>query len=218
MSADFATALVLLAVASVSFVGLGMITAVLPLISPEKGAQLGFIAQGLLLVVSGVYYPVSVLPQWMQAISDDIARDLCAARDPSRCPQRRGTRRCLGRCVAAAGAWRGVDPARTGRVPSRRALRQAPRQAQALGVVRRPGLTHAGEHGPANPASLTSHGLARIPRTNRHSPSGQRRTAVRSALARGSQHSARSVRRVTSPCSRYRAPGNPRPRRRPQPQ
>ena len=67
--ADFATALVLLAVASVSFVGLGMMTAVLPLISPEKGAQLGFIAQGLLLVVSGVYYPVSVMPQWMQAIS-----------------------------------------------------------------------------------------------------------------------------------------------------
>lgn len=64
--ADFFTALVLLAVASVSFVGLGMMTAVLPLISPEKGAQLGFIAQGLLLVVSGVYYPVSVMPQWMQ--------------------------------------------------------------------------------------------------------------------------------------------------------
>ena len=59
----------LLAVASVSFVGLGMITAVLPLISPEKGAQLGFIAQGLLLVVSGVYYPVSILPQWMRWIS-----------------------------------------------------------------------------------------------------------------------------------------------------
>ena len=45
-------ALVLLGVASVSFVGVGMVTAVLPLISPEKGAQLGFIAQGMLLVVS----------------------------------------------------------------------------------------------------------------------------------------------------------------------
>ena len=64
--ADFATALLLLAVASVSFVGVGMVTAVLPLISPEKGAQLGFIAQGFLLVVSGVYYPVAVLPDWMQ--------------------------------------------------------------------------------------------------------------------------------------------------------
>src|SRR5579859_5448859 len=66
---DFGAALLLLAVASVSFIGLGMITAVLPLISPEKGASLGFIAQGLLLVVSGVYYPVSVMPQWMQWIS-----------------------------------------------------------------------------------------------------------------------------------------------------
>jgi ABC-2 type transport system permease protein len=64
--ADFATALVLLAVGSISFVGIGMLAAVLPLISPEKGAQLGFAAQGILLVVSGVYYPVSVLPQWMQ--------------------------------------------------------------------------------------------------------------------------------------------------------
>ena len=49
--ADFGAALLLLAVASISFVGVGMVTAVLPLISPEKGAQLGFIAQGLLLVV-----------------------------------------------------------------------------------------------------------------------------------------------------------------------
>jgi ABC-2 type transport system permease protein len=64
--ADFGAAMVLLAVASVSFVGVGMVTAVLPLISPEKGAQLGFIAQGFLLVVSGVYYPVSVLPDWMR--------------------------------------------------------------------------------------------------------------------------------------------------------
>ena len=64
--ANFAAALLLLAIASVSFIGIGMMTAVLPLISPEKGTQLGFIAQGLMLVVSGVYYSVSVLPTWMQ--------------------------------------------------------------------------------------------------------------------------------------------------------
>jgi ABC-2 type transport system permease protein len=67
--ADFATALVLLGIASISFIGIGMMTAVLPLISPEKGMQLGFMAQGIMLVVSGVYYPVSVLPGWLQAIS-----------------------------------------------------------------------------------------------------------------------------------------------------
>jgi ABC-2 type transport system permease protein len=68
-NADFASAMVVIAVSSISFVGIGMMTAVLPLISPEKGTQLGFIAQGLLLVISGVYYPVSVLPQWMQWLS-----------------------------------------------------------------------------------------------------------------------------------------------------
>jgi ABC-2 type transport system permease protein len=67
--ANFATALLLLGVASISFIGIGMMTAVLPLISPEKGMQLGFIAQGTMLVVSGVYYPVSVLPTWMEWLS-----------------------------------------------------------------------------------------------------------------------------------------------------
>jgi ABC-2 type transport system permease protein len=67
--ANFAAALVVLAIASISFLGVGMMTAVLPLISPEKGAQLGFVAQGVMLVVSGVYYPVAVLPSWMQWLS-----------------------------------------------------------------------------------------------------------------------------------------------------
>ena len=67
--ANFVAALIVLAVASVSFIGIGMMTAVLPLISPEKGMQMGFIAQGVLLVISGVYYSVSVLPQWMQWLS-----------------------------------------------------------------------------------------------------------------------------------------------------
>jgi ABC-2 type transport system permease protein len=70
--ANFVSAMILLAVASISFIGIGMMTAVLPLISPEKGTQFGYVAQGLMLVVSGVYYPVSVLPlgmQWIAKIS-----------------------------------------------------------------------------------------------------------------------------------------------------
>jgi len=67
--ANYLAALVVLAVASISFIGIGMMTAVLPLISPEKGTQLGFIAQGMLLVVSGVYYSVEILPGFMQAIA-----------------------------------------------------------------------------------------------------------------------------------------------------
>jgi ABC-2 type transport system permease protein len=68
-NANYTAAVSLLAIASISFIGVGMMTAVLPLISPEKGTQLGFVAQGLMLVVSGVYYAVSVLPEWMQWIS-----------------------------------------------------------------------------------------------------------------------------------------------------
>jgi ABC-2 type transport system permease protein len=68
-NANYSAAVSLLAIASISFIGVGMMTAVLPLISPEKGTQLGFVAQGLMLVVSGVYYAVNVLPEWMQWIS-----------------------------------------------------------------------------------------------------------------------------------------------------
>jgi len=67
--ADYGAAFVILAIASISFLGVGVMTAVFPLISPEKGMQLGFIAQGMLLVVSGVYYSVSVLPDWMQVLA-----------------------------------------------------------------------------------------------------------------------------------------------------
>jgi ABC-2 type transport system permease protein len=67
--ANYGAALALLALASISFIGVGIMTSVLPLISPEKGAQLGFVAQGLMLVVSGVYYPVRVMPEWMQWIA-----------------------------------------------------------------------------------------------------------------------------------------------------
>lgn len=64
--ANFAGALMILAISSLSFVGLGLMAAVLPLLSPEKGAQATHIFEGLLLLVSGIYYPVTVLPEWLQ--------------------------------------------------------------------------------------------------------------------------------------------------------
>lgn len=66
--ANLPAAFVVLAVADLSFVGLATIVAVLPLLSPEKGAQMTGIVEGVLLLVSGVYYDISVLPGWMQAI------------------------------------------------------------------------------------------------------------------------------------------------------
>jgi ABC-2 type transport system permease protein len=58
-----------LAIASLSFLGLGLLAAVLPLLSPERGAQATHIIQGLLLLCSSVYYPVTVLPGWLQPIA-----------------------------------------------------------------------------------------------------------------------------------------------------
>ncbi|HOY25549.1 MAG: ABC transporter permease [Thermotogaceae bacterium] len=66
--ANLLSAVGILAVSSFSFVGLGIVAAVLPLISPEKGAQVVHIFQALLLMFSGVYYEVDVLPQWMQQV------------------------------------------------------------------------------------------------------------------------------------------------------
>jgi ABC-2 type transport system permease protein len=37
--------------------------------SPENGAQATNIFQGLLLLVSGIYYPISVLPGWVQPLA-----------------------------------------------------------------------------------------------------------------------------------------------------
>jgi ABC-2 type transport system permease protein len=68
-NANYWGALLMLSVCSVSLVGFGIVAAVLPLLSPEKGQQVSYIVSSLLLLVSGVYYPVDVLPGWMQAIA-----------------------------------------------------------------------------------------------------------------------------------------------------
>ena len=61
-------ALVLLA-GSISFIGFGIMAAVLPLLFPERGAQMTNVVQAILLLVSGVYYPVTVMPGWVQALA-----------------------------------------------------------------------------------------------------------------------------------------------------
>jgi ABC-2 type transport system permease protein len=51
---------------SLSFVSFGIVASVLPLLYPERGAQMTHIVQAFLLLISGVYYPVDVLPGWLQ--------------------------------------------------------------------------------------------------------------------------------------------------------
>ncbi|TAN32111.1 ABC transporter permease [bacterium] len=64
--ADILAALAVLAASTVPLIGLSILTSVLPLLSPQKGEQMSVALQGFLLLVSGVYYPLSVLPLPMQ--------------------------------------------------------------------------------------------------------------------------------------------------------
>jgi ABC-2 type transport system permease protein len=67
--ANAATVTTFMVLGSFSFVGIGMIAAILPLLYVERGAQMTFVLQSCLLLVSGVYYSVDILPQWMQVLS-----------------------------------------------------------------------------------------------------------------------------------------------------
>ena len=64
--ADIPAALAVLAASTVPLIGLAIFTSVLPLLSPQKGEQMSVAVQGFLLLVSGVYYPLTVLPWPMQ--------------------------------------------------------------------------------------------------------------------------------------------------------
>ena len=60
--ANIAGALLVLAASTAPLIGLAIVTSVLPMLSPQKGEQMSFAVQGFMLLVSGVYYPLSVLP------------------------------------------------------------------------------------------------------------------------------------------------------------
>jgi ABC-2 type transport system permease protein len=68
--ADIPAALVVLAAATLPVLGLGIFTSILPLLSPEKGEQMTVAVQGVLLLVSGVYYPLTVLPAVLQVVGE----------------------------------------------------------------------------------------------------------------------------------------------------
>ena len=67
--ANYLTAVFMLLIGSVSFIGFGIAAAILPLLYTEKGMQMSFIVRAILLLISGVYYPISVLPVWMQPLA-----------------------------------------------------------------------------------------------------------------------------------------------------
>src|SRR5579859_2984863 len=67
--ANYLTAVFMLLIGSISFIGFGIGAAVLPLLFTERGSQMSYIVRAILLLVSGVYYPITVLPGWMQPLA-----------------------------------------------------------------------------------------------------------------------------------------------------
>src|SRR5579859_5551216 len=67
--ANYLSAFFMLLLGSVSFIGFGIGAAILPLLYTEKGMQMSFIVRAVILLVSGVYYQIEVLPGWMQPLA-----------------------------------------------------------------------------------------------------------------------------------------------------
>ncbi|OUU21856.1 MAG: hypothetical protein CBC13_08470 [Planctomycetia bacterium TMED53] len=67
--ANWLTMVTIIGVSSLSFIGIGLMTAVFPLLSPEKGQVATGILQALLLLIAGIYYEIEVLPRWLQPIA-----------------------------------------------------------------------------------------------------------------------------------------------------
>jgi ABC-2 type transport system permease protein len=67
--ADFLTATIFVLLGSIGFLGIGIMAAALPLLFLERGTQMTIVVQAMLLLVSGIYYPVSILPDWLEPLS-----------------------------------------------------------------------------------------------------------------------------------------------------
>ncbi|HST89923.1 MAG TPA: ABC transporter permease [Ktedonobacterales bacterium] len=67
--AAWGAAVVIMLAGSISLIGLGTISAILPMLFTERGAQMAYIIRAIILLISGVYYPITVLPGWLQVFS-----------------------------------------------------------------------------------------------------------------------------------------------------
>ncbi len=68
-SANLFGGMLMLIAGSLSFIGIGIVGSILPLLFPERGSQMTHVLIAVLLLISGVYYPVDVLPTILQKLS-----------------------------------------------------------------------------------------------------------------------------------------------------
>ena len=67
--ANLVGSVVVLLAGSLAFIGIGVVGSILPLLFPERGSQMTHVIVAVLLLISGVYYPIDVLPGALQALS-----------------------------------------------------------------------------------------------------------------------------------------------------
>ncbi len=67
--ANLAGGTLMLIAGSLSFIGVGIVGSILPMLFPERGQQMTHVIIALMLLVSGVYYPVDVLPVSLQKLA-----------------------------------------------------------------------------------------------------------------------------------------------------
>ena len=68
-NANLLGGIVMLLAGCFSFIGISIMASVLPLLFPERGEQMTHVFIALLLLVSGVYYPVSILPGILKEVA-----------------------------------------------------------------------------------------------------------------------------------------------------
>ncbi len=67
--ADWSAAAAVLLIGSLPVAGLAILAGILPMLYPERGQQMSMMIQAFVLLVSGVYYEVEVLPAWLKVFA-----------------------------------------------------------------------------------------------------------------------------------------------------
>jgi ABC-2 type transport system permease protein len=68
-NANYVSATAVLMAGSLSLIGIGIMGAVLPLLYPERGAEMTHVVQAALVLISGVYITASEMPEPLATIS-----------------------------------------------------------------------------------------------------------------------------------------------------
>ena len=84
----------------------------------ERGAQMAYIIRAVMLLVSGVYYPVTVLPGWLQAVAKVTPTTYMLDGLRASLQKDASIGQTHARYLALTGLWSSTGTTRTVRLPS----------------------------------------------------------------------------------------------------